>query len=76
MEAWGADVAYVVDSAGCMWPEDAARYLHAVREVSVIPIGFHAHDYLGMAISNSLRIVDAGAGFVDSSLQGDRKSVV
>lgn len=69
-ESYGAQLAYLVDSAGCMSPEDVVEYYEAVREVSGIPVGFHGHDNLGMAVYNSLRMADAGASFVDSSLQG------
>ena len=69
-EEYGSQLAYLVDSAGCMSPEEVVQYLHAIREVSDIPVGFHGHDNLGMAVYNSLRIVDEGATFVDSSLQG------
>jgi 4-hydroxy 2-oxovalerate aldolase len=69
-ESYGSRVAYLVDSAGCMSPEEVVEYHHAIRAVSDIPVGFHGHDNLGMAVYNSLRIVDVGATFVDSSLQG------
>ncbi|HPH12118.1 MAG TPA: 4-hydroxy-2-oxovalerate aldolase [Thermotogota bacterium] len=67
---YGVDMIYIVDSAGGMFTEDVERYFHAVRSVSNIPIGFHGHDNLGMALANSLKIVELGAEFVDSSLQG------
>ncbi|HEU0302458.1 MAG TPA: hypothetical protein VFR37_23565, partial [Longimicrobium sp.] len=69
-EGFGSRVAYLVDSAGCMSPEDVVQYYQAIRAVSDIPIGFHGHDNLGMAAYNTLRLVDEGAEFVDSSLQG------
>jgi 4-hydroxy 2-oxovalerate aldolase len=67
---YGADVVYLVDSAGCMSPEDVAAYFAAVRDVSDVPMGFHGHDNLGMAVYNSLRMADDGAILVDASLQG------
>ncbi|HYW06801.1 MAG TPA: hypothetical protein VE913_07585, partial [Longimicrobium sp.] len=69
-ESYGSELAYVVDSAGCMSPEDVVEYYRAIRAVSDIPVGFHGHDNLGMAVYNSLRMADEGATFVDSSLQG------
>ncbi|MGD0534557.1 MAG: 4-hydroxy-2-oxovalerate aldolase [Methanoregula sp.] len=69
-ENYGADVVYLVDSAGGFFPGDIHRYYNAIREVSDIPLGFHGHDNLGMAVSNSLEAVNTGFGFVDSSLQG------
>lgn len=69
-ESYGADIVYLVDSAGCMSPEEVISYFDALREVSDIAVGFHGHNNLGMAIYNSLRMVDAGAMLVDASLQG------
>lgn len=69
-EEFGADVVYIVDSAGGMLPDEVVEYFRAVREVSDIPVGFHGHNNLGLAVGNSLRMVEEGAVFVDSSLQG------
>ncbi|HEU4559519.1 MAG TPA: hypothetical protein VFS20_16835 [Longimicrobium sp.] len=69
-ESFGADVVYLVDSAGCMFPEDVRAYLDALRERSQVRFGFHGHDNLGMAVYNSLLSADEGASFVDGSLQG------
>lgn len=69
-ESYGADVIYIVDSAGGMFPDDIRRYFDAIRKVSQIPIGFHGHDNLGLAIANNLEVIKVGAAFVDSSLQG------
>jgi 4-hydroxy-2-oxovalerate aldolase len=69
-ESFGADVVYLVDSAGCMFPEDVGAYLDALRQRSQVPFGFHGHDNLGVAVYNSLFAADQGATFVDGSLQG------
>lgn len=69
-EDYGADAVYIVDSAGGMFPEQISEYYEAVRRRSDIAIGFHGHNNLGMAISNSLRAVELGASYVDMSLQG------
>jgi 4-hydroxy-2-oxovalerate aldolase len=69
-EKYGADIVYIVDSAGGMFPDDIEKYYNAIRNVSEIPIGFHAHDNLGLSISNNLKAIDLGINFIDSSLQG------
>jgi 4-hydroxy 2-oxovalerate aldolase len=69
-ENFGADIVYIVDSSGGMFPEDVNRYYNAIRKVSDISVGFHAHDNLGMAIANSLTAIEIGVDIVDSSLQG------
>lgn len=66
----GADVVYIVDSAGGMFCDDIKKYYQAIRNISDIKIGFHAHDNLGLAIANNLACVEMGVDFIDSSLQG------
>lgn len=69
-EKYGADVVYIVDSAGGMFPEDVIEYFKAIRKVSNIAIGFHGHDNLGLAMANTLTAIEMGAELADSSLQG------
>lgn len=73
-ERYGADVLYVVDSAGGMLPSEVEAYILAVQGACNIPVGFHGHDNLGLGIANSLRAVELGASIVDSSLQGFGRS--
>lgn len=69
-EKYGADIVYIVDSAGGMFHDDILNYFKAIRKVSNIPIGFHAHDNLGLATSNSIFAAENGIELVDCSLQG------
>lgn len=69
-QAYGADMVYIVDSAGGMFPEDIKAYYEAIREVSSLPVGFHGHDNLALAVSNSLFAAEIGIDFIDTSLQG------
>lgn len=69
-EQYGADIVYLVDSAGSMFPEDIECYYHAVREKTNLRLGFHAHDNLGLALSNSLFAAELGFELIDTSLQG------
>jgi len=69
-ESYGADIVYIVDSAGGMFPEDIKNYFNAIRNISKISVGFHAHDNLGLAISNSITALEMGIEVIDSSLQG------
>lgn len=73
-EKYGADVVYIVDSAGGMFSDSIKEYYEAIREVSEIPIGFHGHNNLGLAVHNSIEAVKMGCSFVDSSLQGMGRS--
>ncbi|KZM50142.1 4-hydroxy-2-oxovalerate aldolase [Labrenzia sp. OB1] len=68
--AFGADIAYVVDSAGNMLPQTVEDYITATRDATDIALGFHAHNNLGLANANALKAMELGVEVIDSSLQG------
>lgn len=70
MESYGAQYINLADSQGYLVPHQVKEYIKAVREAVKIPVGFHAHNNLGLAIGNSLAAVEAGAAYVDGSLKG------
>ncbi|WP_373816923.1 4-hydroxy-2-oxovalerate aldolase [Jeotgalibaca porci] len=69
MESYGADVVYVTDSAGAMIPDQVRERVTALKENLSIPIGFHAHNNLGLAVGNSLVAIEAGATYIDGSIR-------
>lgn len=70
MESYGADVVYVVDSAGAMLPEDVKSRVGLLKQKLNIEVGFHAHNNLGLAISNTITAIQEGATVVDGTLCG------
>jgi 4-hydroxy 2-oxovalerate aldolase len=72
--SWGADIFYLVDSAGGMYPDDVSEYLKAAKSESDIALGFHGHDNLSLVMANTLRAIECGVVLVDSSLQGMGRS--
>lgn len=70
MESYGADYINLADSAGYLLPEDVKERVSAVSAAVSIPVGFHAHNNLGMAAANSLAAVEAGATYIDGTLRG------
>lgn len=66
---FGCDVLCVVDSAGCMLPEQVKQYTSSLISTNA-KVGFHGHDNLSMALTNILAAIEEGATVVDSSLQG------
>ena len=75
IDSWKiANAIYLVDSAGCMTPDEVSQYIDGAREQIVTPLGFHGHNNLSMAIANSITAVKAGAEFVDSSILGMGRS--
>lgn len=73
-QSWGADMVYIVDSAGTMLPEDVADFISAIQAVCDVSIGFHGHDNLSMGMANTLQAIESGATIVDSSLRGMGRS--
>lgn len=70
MESYGADYINLAESQGHLVPTEVAARVRAVRGAVNIPIGFHPHNNLGLAIGNILAAIDEGASFVDGSLKG------
>lgn len=73
-ESWGADLVYIVDSAGGMIPADIEKYYNVIKQCSNIKTGFHGHNNIGMALANSLFAIQLGVDFIDCSLQGIGRS--
>lgn len=70
LESYGADYVNLAESQGHLVPKEVAARIRAVRQAVNIPIGFHPHNNLGLAIGNILAAVDEGATFIDGSLKG------
>jgi 4-hydroxy 2-oxovalerate aldolase len=70
LESYGADYVNLAESQGHLVPSEVASRVRAVREAVNIPIGFHPHNNLGLAIGNILAAVEEGATYIDGSLRG------
>lgn len=73
-EDYGADMVYLVDSAGGMLASDMREFLDALLAYCHLPWGFHGHDNLRLSVANALYALDAGAALVDTSLLGMGRS--
>lgn len=69
-ESYGASAVYMADSAGAMVPDDVSARVSYLKEHLPLPVGFHAHNNLGLAIGNSLAAANAGADYIDGTLRG------
>lgn len=67
LEAEGVDYVNLADSAGYMVPDDVTARITALKETIQIPVGFHAHNNLGLAMGNSLAAIKAGAEYIDGT---------
>lgn len=70
MESYGAEYINLAESQGHLVPTEVAARIRAVRKATSVPIGFHPHNNLGLAIGNILAAIDEGATFIDGSLKG------
>lgn len=69
-EAAGADYINLADSSGYLLPNDVTARVKTLVEGLSIPVGFHAHNNLGLAIANSIAAVEAGATYIDATCRG------
>ncbi len=70
----GVDKITIMDSAGTMFPKEAAKYVTVLKEVLSIPVGFHGHSNLGLSQANALAAAEAGADEIDCGLLGMARS--
>lgn len=70
MEAYGAQAIIIMDSAGAYFPDDVNERISTLVDGLSIPVGFHGHNNLGMAVINSVTAVNAGASMIDATIRG------
>lgn len=70
MESYGADGVVFMDSAGHFLPGDVSHRVAILADALSIPVGFHGHNNLGMAVANSVAAVTAGASLIDGCARG------
>lgn len=69
MESYGADIIYATDSAGAMLPKDVTERIELLVKELDVPVGFHGHNNLGLAMANTLAAAEAGATYLDGSVR-------
>lgn len=70
MESYGAQSLVFMDSSGNYLPENVSERVRTLLGGLKIPVGFHAHNNLGMAIANSIAAAQAGATTLDGCARG------
>lgn len=70
MQDYGAGAVILMDSAGNYMPKDVETKVSLLTANLKIPIGFHAHNNINMAIANSLVAVQHGAELLDGCASG------
>lgn len=69
MKTYGATAVVIMDSTGSFFPEDVAERIHALNVLN-IPIGFHGHNNMYLAVANSLAAIKNGATIIDVTVKG------
>lgn len=70
MELYGAEGIIIMDSAGAYLPSDVQEKISALVNGLKVPVGFHAHNNMGMAVANSITAIESGAKILDGTARG------
>lgn len=70
MQSYGAQGVVLMDSAGAYLPKDVTLKVGLLASKLDVPVGFHAHNNLGLAVANSLAALEAGARIIDGTSKG------
>ncbi|WP_367438001.1 4-hydroxy-2-oxovalerate aldolase [Streptomyces celluloflavus] len=67
---YGAQAVGIMDSAGHYLPADVTERIGAIVAMVDVPVIFHGHNNLSMAVANSIAAVEAGARVIDACARG------
>ena len=63
-------IIYFADSLGSLEPKEISKIVKSIRKNWSGPIGIHAHDNKGLALSNTLEAINCGINWLDSTITG------
>jgi len=69
------EVVYFADSNGSLLPSVVRCLCKRYLDKYSVPLGFHAHDNLGLAQANAIAAMSSGVKYVDVSLAGAGKGI-
>ncbi|MGL5721663.1 MAG: 4-hydroxy-2-oxovalerate aldolase [Brevinema sp.] len=70
MQSYGASGIIIMDSAGASTPELVRKTISTLVSALRIRVGFHAHNNMGLAVSNTYIAIKEGATIVDATTRG------
>lgn len=70
MQSYGAQGIVLMDSAGSYLPDDVRKKVELLVNNLDVPVGFHAHNNLGLSVANSLAALEVGARILDGTSKG------
>ncbi len=66
-----ADYFYMVDSYGGVYPRDVRETIRLVKSyIPDVPLGFHGHNNMELALINTLTAIEDGCQIVDATITG------
>lgn len=74
LEDAGLDEITIMDSAGTMMPHEVSEYIAKMSNKVSIPVAFHGHNNLGLAVANAMAAYESGAKILDCGLMGMARS--
>jgi 4-hydroxy 2-oxovalerate aldolase len=70
MESYGAQGIILMDSAGALLPDGVKARVETLVEHTGLNVGFHAHNNMNLATSNTITALNSGATIVDGTTRG------
>jgi len=70
MVSYGAQGILIMDSAGASTPPLVRETISHLVEHLDVPVGFHGHDNLAMAVGHSYMAIESGATIIDGTTRG------
>ena len=70
MQSYGAEAIIIMDSTGTYLPFEVSDIIDALKNNLTVPIGFHGHNNLNMAVINSIVAIQKGASIIDACIRG------
>ena len=64
------DFIYIVDSYGGLYPQDLKKLISNLKIDASVRFGFHGHNNLELALSNSLTAIEEGVDIIDTTILG------
>lgn len=69
MKSYGASAVIIMDSTGSFYPKDVAERVNVLITLG-IPVGFHGHNNIHLAVANSMAAIENGATIIDVTMKG------
>ncbi len=65
-----ADYISMIDSYGGVYPQEIIDAIGKIKNSTAIPLGFHGHNNLEMALANTIAAFEHGCEIIDSTITG------